>query len=99
MQRMKKEKNTNPDNEKEAENTPNVKEIVLHCEQCGKNNFKTITGLYNHKRIVHKHDKKDKPLKGIKRKTIDKSRRLSTTLSADKMFICIAIVDWNVRPQ
>ena len=35
-------KNTNPDNEKEAENTPNEKEIVLHCDQQLQNNYRII---------------------------------------------------------
>ena len=61
---------------------------TLQCEICNKDHFKTATGLANHKRIVHKAKPGDKNLRKVQQKTIEKSKRLSTTLPIELELSC-----------
>ena len=55
---------------------------------CDRDNFKTLSGLANHKRLTHKSSNSERDLKKIKSKTINISRRLSKTLSIHAVFDC-----------
>ena len=55
---------------------------------CERDNFKTLSGLANHKRLTHKSSNSERDLKKIKSKTIDKSCRPSMTLPIDAVFNC-----------
>ena len=71
----------------EHETEQTLKKDSLKCDVCDKDNFKTKTGLMNHKRLIH-GKKTGTHVKKIDKKTIDKNKRLSMTLPVEIVYPC-----------